>query len=270
MPRNTTKIIILFLAVLVSSPANAVTTANNGSSQISMHVDNISWDNIGNMVTSTFIPESNYTFEFVHGSKNIDDGSDFAAVRKAFGTWIDLPDSAITATETPSHNQLDFGSINGRDEISWITAENIGSVMDFPSNAIAFVITWYYVNSRQVVERDMYFNDINMDWYTDSSGDSSDTGSLFYVEQIALHEIGHIYGLKDLYNPGQSGYEKWMGHHNEDISMYGYSYPMNEDITLTDIDAYAMALAHPAPEPSAVVLFGMVGGIFLIRRNRPI
>lgn len=256
---HTRAIGVVFLVICLNTLALATLTDvyPAGDGQICMSTANISWDNVPNMVTSTFMPQAEYTFAFVNGSKNISDGSDFDAVRSAFDTWLGLPDSDIFASEVAYAGQLDPGSVNGRNEISWIGLDDSGTdlwgdILGFSSNTIATVVTWYYSGSGEVVERDMYFNDVNMDWRTDSDG--IDGG--FNVEHIALHEIGHIYGLEDVYNPGQAGYEEWMGSCNSSLTMYGYSNAGNNDITLSAEDIYAMSLAHPAsvPEPGTGVL----------------
>lgn len=226
---------------------------------IAVRQEYITSENISNMVASIFNPQSHYEFEFVLGSLDIDDGSDFAATRSAFNTWVGLADSAVSMTETYYDGSIALGGTDGQNEISWIPYTGTNwwvDVLGYSPSAIAVTSTWYIPSTGEVVERDLHFNDTYMYWYTDTDG-ASPSNDPFYVGHVALHEIGHIYGLKDVYNPGQPAYEEWMGSGNEQLTMYGYSGPLDEDITLTDIDIAAMAMAHPIPEPATVFLFAL-------------
>ena len=273
------KILVCAVFILITNPVLATlvevvpeeTGSEPGQDQVCVNTDYIAWDNIGGMVTSSFIPESSYSFSFAYGSKDISDGSDFESVRRAFGTWIDLPSSSIFASERALSGEPSFSPGNGQNEISWVGYDREGvdiwhDVLEFSSSTIAVVMTWYIEQTGKVVERDMYFNDVDMSWFTDTDG----VVNGFYVEHIALHEVGHIYGLKDIYNPGQPGYEEWMGEGNSSLAMYGYSHPANMGITLTAVDIEAMALAHPAslPEPRTAMLFGLMGGLIVVRTER--
>ena len=242
-------------------------------SQLSMCVEYITADNIGRMSASDYTPRNDYDFRFVNGSRDVSDGSDFAAVRNAFGTWVDLPSSDLGGNEIRSRADFTPGSMNGYNDISWIDSgygysDPWSDLLQFSDYALAVVVTWYSTSSGNVKERDMYFNDVDYSWRTDSDGAQSGG---FYVEDIALHEIGHVYGLKDVYNPGQSGWQEWMGSGNESLTMYGYSSWWNEDTTLSDIDILAVADLFPAavavPEPKAAIMFMMAGGIlFFVRK----
>ncbi|MBN1818923.1 MAG: hypothetical protein JW828_16295 [Sedimentisphaerales bacterium] len=231
----------------------------------------IATDNLQHMVTAAYQPGADYTFELVYGSKDIQDGSDFSSILSAFQTWMDLPESEISFQQTKGRSQLDLGNHNGRNEITWVSAERFGeqawtNLLDFSPRDIAVTVTWYYPDTGRIAERDIYFNDIHMDWRTETDG-IADGG--FLIEHIALHEIGHIYGLRDLYNPGQSGYQSWMGSGNEYLTMYGYSQWWNSDTTLAPADIRAMALAHPAamPEPATALL--LILGSVALRIHRP-
>ncbi|MBN1125565.1 MAG: hypothetical protein JXA82_11195 [Sedimentisphaerales bacterium] len=238
--------------------AELIPVSSTDTAAVSSTNQAIANDNLQHMVTADYQPRSDYNFEFVYGSKDIQDGSDLSAVLDAFQTWMDLPDSDISFQQNKGRSNLNLGQNNGRNEITWISASQFGedawtNLLDFSTQAIAVAVTWYYSNTGQIAERDIYFNDINMDWRTDTDGITSGG---FDVEHIALHEIGHIYGLEDIYNPGQKGYQSWMGSGNEELTMYGYSQWWNDDVTLSTADIQAMALAHPAslPEPATALL----------------
>ncbi len=267
---STCRIIIITATIILASAqstAGLILPETSPTQGILSHHDFMTTDNIGQMVASDYTPRSDFTYQVVPGSTHISNGRDFRAVQNALNTWANLPDSDISFNQTRSHNQLSLNTTNGRNEISWISAENFGAnawtdTLDFSSSSIAVAITWYYEDSRQIIERDVYFNDINMDWRTDSDGD---TNGGFNVEHIALHELGHVFGLNDVYNPGQAGYEKWMGSYNQDLTMYGYSGFHDDDITLSAHDIAAIAAAHPAaiPEPATILLLALATPILL-------
>ena len=257
-------------AIIDKGIENSPFVIGQASSDLSVQYDYITAGNIGNMIASAYNPESGYEFEFVLGTMDVSDGSDFGAVRDAFGTWVDLPDSAVTMTETTYDGNITLGGTNGENEISWILYDGTNwwvDVLGYPTGAIAVTSTWYFPSTGEIVERDLHFNDTYMYWYTDTDG-ASPSNNPFYVEHIALHEEGHIYGLKDVYNPGEPGYEAWMGSNNEDLTMYGYSNGLLEDTTLTSVDITAMAMAHPVPEPATLSLLA-IGAAALLKKRKP-
>ncbi|MBC8392660.1 MAG: PEP-CTERM sorting domain-containing protein [Deltaproteobacteria bacterium] len=257
--------LVIIMAVLVQ-------TARAGLEEMVLQTEFITMNNIDRMTATQYTPQNNYTYRFVNGASDISDGSDFEAVRNAFGTWVNVPTAGLRVSEVIGKAGFTPGSINGANDISWIDSgygydDPWTDLLGLSNNAIAVVMTWYSPNSGTVLERDMYFNDINFDWRTDSDGLQSGG---FYVEHIALHEVGHIYGLKDVYNPPQSGWENWMGGGNEDLTMYGYSSWRNEDTTLSYIDIAAISSLHAVavPEPDSAILFVLAGGVLVTVRRR--
>ncbi len=256
---------------LVIITAILVQTAAAQLEEVVMQTESISLNNVDRMTGSDYNPRNDYTFRFVNGASDISDGSDFEAVRNAFETWVNLPSADLRVSEVIGTAGFTPGSINGTNDISWIDSgygyeDPWTDMLGLSHNAIAVVMTWYSPVSGTVLERDMYFNDINFDWRTDSDGLQSGG---FYVEHIALHEAGHIYGLNDLYDPGQSGWQEWMGSGNKGLTMYGYSSWWNEDTTLSEFDVAAISslYATAVPEPDSAILF-MMAGVILVAVRR--
>ncbi|MHC4552510.1 MAG: hypothetical protein ACYSUT_07070 [Planctomycetota bacterium] len=264
MDLKKTGLVILAFVLGLSAASNA---------QLIMNAEFITLDNVGNMAADAYTPKNDYTYHFVNGASDISNGSDFAMVRNAFGIWADEPTSDLSVTEITRNASFTPGTRNGYNDISWIASgygydDPWGSLLGYSSRAIAVVVTWYSSWSGAVSERDMYFNDVNFDWRTDSDG--VETGG-FHVGHIALHEAGHIFGLKDVYNPGQPGWQAWMGSGNENLTMYGYSSWYNDDMTLSEYDIAAISELFPSavtvPEPKAAVMFMMTGGILFVVRK---
>lgn len=229
-------------------------------------------EQLSKMQITQFIPSNGYSYSFVNGARDISDGSDFDAVRQAFGMWIGQPTSALWAVETTRQTRFTPGRMNHRNEISWISPTAGDSNpwdhrLNLPDEMLAVVMVWIEPTTRRVLERDLYFNDVAFRWRTDSDG-CQDGG--YFVEHIALHEIGHLFGLRDVYNPGQSGWQDWMGSGNQVLTMYGYSSWQNEIVTLHETDIAAMALLHPVsvPESGSLPLFSLAAGLFLVTSRR--
>ena len=235
---------------------------------VRLDVEYLASENIGDMVETLFTPESGYEFEFVLSTLDVSDGSDFDAVRDAFGTWVDLPDSIVSVAETTYDGNITLGGTNGENEVSWIPYTGTNwwvDVLGYPPSAIGVTSTWFNGVTGEVLERELHFNDTYMYWYTDTDG-AVPSNDPHYVEHIAVHELGHIYGLKDVYNPGHPAYEAWMGVSNEELTMFGLSAALDEDVTLSSMDIAAMAIGHPVPEPMTVLLLAS-GALALFHRR---
>lgn len=241
--------------------------------QLALHLDYISFDNIGRIAETDFVPVNHFNYRFINGASDISDGSDYDAVRNAFDTWVDDPLSNLSSYESTRMFDFTPGESNFKNDVSWVGSGQFGynnpwrDLLGYSNRTLAVALTWYYPSTGIVAERDLYFNDVNYDWRTGTDG-VHDGG--FSVEHIALHEIGHLYGLRDVYNSDSPYYESWMGTGNEDLTMYGYSGWYNNDISLSDYDAWAMSLLHPSfmvPEANPAIMFVMAGGIlFFVRK----
>jgi hypothetical protein len=83
-----------------------------------------------------------------------------------------------------------------------------GNIED--SNAIAVTIVWGVFGgprrNRELVEWDMIFDEVDYDWSLSGAAGAMD------FENVATHELGHVFGLADLYNSSCA-----------DETMYGYA-----------------------------------------------
>jgi hypothetical protein len=82
-----------------------------------------------------------------------------------------------------------------------------------PSGAIAVTWTWYYPDTGQVVDQDIIMS-ASLPWsYTPVSNPDAVCGDPYSydVQNILTHEVGHVFGLDDLYNRA-----------DQDLTMYGY------------------------------------------------
>ncbi|MCX7957946.1 MAG: matrixin family metalloprotease, partial [Deltaproteobacteria bacterium] len=129
------------------------------------------------------------------GSADISGDSEFTAINNAFTTWssvncgtynVDLRVSYLGKTAER------VGYFDGKNTIDFVESKS-----EWPPEAGANAIAFTVPSIREdgiIVEADMRFNGVNYTWSTSGSYNRMD------VETIALHELGHFFGLADLYD----------------------------------------------------------------------
>ena len=126
-----------------------------------------------------------------------------AAITASYKVWDDKAGGVAFiegATTTATRYKLD-----GINLVAW------GSVS--ASGAIAVTYTWYNSVTKVVVEQDIIMN-VKLPWaHTDASNPDATCGVLtaYEVQNILTHEVGHVFGLDDLYDSA-----------DQDLTMYGY------------------------------------------------
>jgi len=103
---------------------------------------------------------------------------------------------------------LGSGSVDasaGFEEV--MDGKNSYSEGDYPTDGvIAVTRTWYNIYTNEIIEYDIMF-DTDFTW-----GDATTMSGVMDLQNIATHEIGHAFGLLDLYQKPCS-----------DVTMFGYS-----------------------------------------------
>ncbi|MFC1919932.1 matrixin family metalloprotease [Chloroflexota bacterium] len=124
----------------------------------------------------------------------------------AYETW----DAAVDANI--------FGSIGVNPDItpSTHTPDGINGVFwrdIVPPKAIAITIMWYV--GDLMIDCDVVMNTFKKDWGIDHDGEGTEyvLNDAFDIRNIAVHEVGHVFGLGDL-----------KGDQFSLITMYGYSH----------------------------------------------
>jgi hypothetical protein len=125
------------------------------------------------------------------GSADITGESVFTSINNAFNTWTTPSCSYFTVNYLgKTSDKVYSGDLLNMME--WI--ENVA---DWPpevdNNAIAFTMPLIMINGR-ILEADIQYNGVNFKWSTTGTAGRMD------VETIALHELGHVIGLADLYD----------------------------------------------------------------------
>lgn len=126
-------------------------------------------------------------------------------------------------------------AMNIFDEVESNTPDNVNELVwaDLDSGIIAVCYTWWNDETDEIIQFDIAFNN-NADY---TWGDASSNTALMDLQNIATHELGHGFGLLDLYKPKLN-----------ELTMYGYSEPgdiIKRDLAPGDIDGIQALYGAP-------------------------
>jgi len=180
-------------------------------------------DNTGYALLDCYLPE---TVTYYVNTAGAPEGA-LAEIQESFGTW-----DSVTTTElfeyvsetTASGARFDY-----QNTVSWRKIA--------PRNIIAMTSLWYNGTTGEIYEFDITFNSF-LKWGIDPDDEGPDTLLKMYdVENIAVHEVGHVVGLADLYE------DKY-----RELTMYGYG-SVGETIKITlatgDIEGAQFLYGNP-------------------------
>ncbi|MBN2075734.1 MAG: matrixin family metalloprotease [Dehalococcoidales bacterium] len=123
-------------------------------------------------------------------------------IKKSFDAW-DL------VTE---HELFVFGSTTSTSGARFDYQNTVSWRKIAPRNIIAMTSLWYNGTTGEIYEFDITFNSF-LKWGIDPDDEEDGTTllNLYDVENIAVHEVGHVVGLADLYEDQY-----------RELTMYGY------------------------------------------------
>lgn len=123
------------------------------------------------------------------GSGDISNGSDTAAIAAAFADWQAVGCSALTFTKlgntTTAVVIANGAEPNGKNELTWV--EN--NSWEFGQYVLGVTTPITYTTGT-IIEADIAFNGYLSKWSTTGQFGRSD------VKSVAIHEIGHMFGLQ--------------------------------------------------------------------------
>ena len=160
-------------------------------------------------------------------TQGLDENTIAAVAATSVTKWEDAADGIVNDSNflnilgvgsiTSATLQADTVSPDGTNEVYF------GSIAD--ANAIAVTIVWGIfggpLSGRELIEWDQIYDQVDFDWSL-----SGETNKMDF-ENIATHELGHTFGLADLYTAGCA-----------EETMYGYGSEgeiKKQDLNLGDI-----------------------------------
>lgn len=129
------------------------------------------------------------------GSADISGDGEFTAINNAFNTWTSVNCGTYRVglrVEYLGKTSERVGYFDGKNTIDFVESKS-----EWPPEAGANAIAFTLPSIREdgiIVEADIRFNGVNYTWSTSGGYGRMD------VETIALHELGHFFGLADLYD----------------------------------------------------------------------
>jgi len=125
------------------------------------------------------------------GSKDISNGSDLQAVHDSFTDWTSLSCgnlSAYHAGDTTANSTILTGAnTNNKNDLTWVDT----SAWQYGQYVLGITSPVFNPNSGAILEADIAFNGYLLTWTTTNTfGGKTD------VKSIALHEIGHWFGIQ--------------------------------------------------------------------------
>ena len=165
------------------------------------------------------------------GSDNLPPAEAKAAVEAAFASWMvegcsDLTFVQVGEVVDPHDLLLAGAPPNGKNEVAWIE-DDAWTLGKYVLGVTAPMTS----GSAEIFESDIAFNGLKQKWSVGGGGNSMD------IESVAVHEIGHMFGLQHNLGP----YESWTNL----PTMHPSVLPQNMSRSLTGDDVSGLCFLYP-------------------------
>ena len=126
-------------------------------------------------------------------TKGLNEGFIYSNLVSDIDKWNSAAGQTVVGSGTGTTDTLfaDTGSPDNKNEVYFADIED--------SSAIGVTIVWGYFSgppqTRELVEWDQVYDDSDYDWSLSGEANKMD------FENIATHEIGHTFGMGDVYSP---------------------------------------------------------------------
>jgi hypothetical protein len=158
------------------------------------------------------------------------------AVRAAFGQWMAVSNSLIKFEEGGLVSApVDVNTDDDTNIVYWTKSTTlVNGGLDDIGGALGVCFRSWLVSDLSLTHADIVFNGVNYAWFTDPS-DPTTTKQL--VDGVALHEIGHLFGLNHsplggatMFWRGSGGVNPQTGLHADDFGGVRFLYPTNASL----------------------------------------
>lgn len=155
----------------------------------------------------------------------VGEGLDASVITASAEEWDNYADKELVNTVTIGTDVDIFDEFDDPETLAYDPHPDGNNELvfaDLDQGVIAVCYTWYYTDTNEIFQFDIAFN-TDYTW-----GDAEVDSTLMDLQNIATHELGHGFGLADIYKPKLSY-----------LTMFGYSGEgdtQKRDLAQGDID----------------------------------
>jgi hypothetical protein len=128
------------------------------------------------------------------GYSETNTAAELNAIRVAFDQWQAIPATRVRFEEGPIvSGTIDINSTNFINTLFWTRTPFVNGGRDNLTGVLALTYVASFSSGNVIVDADMVFNGAQFRWFTDYNDATTQAA---FIEAIALHEIGHLLGLR--------------------------------------------------------------------------
>jgi len=185
-------LVALFIAFFhITTEAGLINTSDSGAVR---HWDLTKWNRYVDPNVVNYNTRAIRYFLASDAYSTTNTAAELKAVRNAFRKWASVSGTIVKFEDGGlAAPGVDVNDSDRTNVVFWAkqsTLVNGGN--DDISGALGVTFYFYYVDDGVMYNCDIVFNGVEYDWITDPNNNNT---RAYYVESVALHEIGHMLGL---------------------------------------------------------------------------